>query len=261
MVVGFALAVFALGGCGRQDLHPSAAGALFAPDYAPTAVARSPDAAVDAAAAAATVGRGGGRRVDAAEAPFLYGSPVGRRFLQLDHPRALARGHPPQQCPAVGIAQGEDAPERALRACLARQAPADDCGCRLLASDDVLLAPLSEFAYAQGVGGRLIGAAGDARPLTVEERPGEGDAVRLAFFDALGPVAVAELVGEDARMVLLGDDVMFTGARERRGWRRGRLSERLLLTDGAGRRLIALIGFEPADVAAEGAGLAAWPRI
>ncbi len=214
---------------------------------------------------------GAAPRVEAVAEPFLYGSPVGRRYLAMAPARALAIGDPPERCPAAGlggdaetVAGAQAAAGQALRQCLAAVGGRAGCGCRLMALDDMLLAGPLAFTYAPGVGGRLVGdgAGGRGAPLTVAERATDDPARTLiGFFDAAGPVAVGEVDdGGGARLVLTPSGALFEGARERRGWRRGRIMERLLLSDADGRRIIALIGFEPADIAAEGAALAAWPR-
>ncbi|TVQ56650.1 MAG: hypothetical protein EA355_06265 [Rhodobacteraceae bacterium] len=209
--------------------------------------------------------------VEQERAPFIARSPIGRRFLDAPTPRALALGDPPRHCPAAAIAAGPvgatraDAVSRALGACLEALAEAGDaaaCGCRVIAVDDVLLAPVDAYAYAEGVGGRLVGDGRfGGRPLIAEEVDApDGRGVRVAFFDAGGPVAVGELADNGgARLLMLDDGAVFTGWREPRGWRRGRVQERLLLEGADGARLIALIGFEPADVAEEGPALAVWP--
>lgn len=228
--------------------------------------AATPDETTDAGMRAhRATGRAEGA-VALAEAPFLQGSPAGRAYLATAAPKALARGEPPGQCYGLGLATGPDAPAEALRRCFAEMAedPREaGCGCRLLAIDDILLAERAAFAYAPGVSGRLLGPeAPQSGALVVAERPSEREGAALAaFFGFDGPVAVAEL-GADGEAILLlpGDAGPYRGARERWGWRRGRLTERLLLSSPEGRRLIALIGFEPADIAAEGPALGAWPR-
>lgn len=228
--------------------------------------AATPDDTSDAAMRARRATARAGGAVALAETPFLQGSPAGRAYLARPAPKALARGEPPGQCYGLGVATGPDAPAEALRRCFEEMA--DDpreagCGCRLLAIDDVLLAERAAFAYAPGVSGRLLGPeAPQSGALVVAERPsGREGAALAAFFGFDGPVAVAEL-GADGEAVLLlpGDAAPFRGERERWGWRRGRLTERLLLSSPEGRRLIALIGFEPADIAAEGPALGAWPK-
>lgn len=239
---------------------------LMLGEPAPSITVRTADP-LEVAAATARAGRVQGvRSVEAAAAPFLYGSPLGRRFLSADGARALARGDPPARCPAVGLGFDPDAratgpaAAAALGACARRLRPGSDCRCRLLAVNDTLLAEPEAFAYAPGVSGRLVGV-GDGRALAIEERATDDPSRTLvAFFGASGPVAVAELTEDGgARLIMVEDGAFFEGAREPRGWRRGRLTERLLLTGPDGRRLIALIGFEPADIAVEGAALAAWP--
>jgi hypothetical protein len=128
--------------------------------------------------------------------------------------------------------------------------------------DRAVLAPPEALAYAPGVAGRLLGDRRPLGPLVVEERAAETPGVDLvAFFDAGGLVALGAL-GTDgrARLTDLRDGATYEGWREPRGWRRGRLTERLLLNGPDHARLIALIGFEPADIVAEGQALAAWPK-
>ncbi len=252
---------------------------LFLPlTPAPEISARSEAELADALTAARRIAAGRAAdarpRVEAVAEPFLYGSPIGRRFLAASGARALAVGDPPASCPAAWIGESartrraadglEAAVAKALRGCLSALEGRAGCGCRLMALDDMLLAEPRAFSYAPGVGGRLIGAAtgGKGAPLTVAERATEDPARTLiGFFDAAGPVALGELDDDGAaRLILLASGATFEGARERRGWRRGRIVERLLLRDPDGRRIIALIGFEPADIVAEGDALAAWPK-
>lgn len=268
------LIIATAGACSGAPQAPPGGPALIAMAGAPGIVAADSDGVADARIAAARIAGSSDRSrpVEAAGAPFLHGSPHGRAWLAGAPPRALARGEPGPSCPAIGMAMAPeavsppDAAGRALSRCLdqleERGAPAD-CGCRLLALDGALVAPLSDFAYAQGVGARLIGGAATAggRPLVALERGDSDPALtEVAFLDAGGVAAVAQLAEDGgARLLLLGDGVVYQGRREFRGWRRGRLTERLLLESPDGERLIALIGFEPADVAAEGAALGAWP--
>lgn len=211
----------------------------------------------------------GARIVEASAAPFLYGSPVGRRFLAASGARALARGDPAAQCPAAGLAVGPPTSDpgtvsgAALSGCLAllsQQGRGATCGCRILAIDNALAVSLRDLSYAPGVSARLFGITG-ARQLIAEERTApDGESTRVAFYDARGPVAIAELHPDgSAQMLDLGGGAVFAGFRELHGWRRGRVAERLLLTGEDGKRVIALIGFEPADIAAAGNSLAAWP--
>jgi hypothetical protein len=261
-------------GCAAAPESSPGGAALVAVTAAPAILASdSGDIAAARIAAARIAGDPGrARSVEPAAAAFLHGSPHGRAWLAAAAPRALARGEPGPRCPAIGVSaapeasSAADAAGRALGRCLdqlsARGASAD-CGCRLLALDGALVAPMAEFAYAQGVGARLIGGDGAAggRPLVALERGDSDPALtEVAFLDAGGVAAVAQLAEDGgARLLLFGDGEVYQGRREFRGWRRGRLTERLLLQGANGGRLIALIGFEPADVAAEGVGLGRWP--
>jgi hypothetical protein len=274
-VTAIAVLSIALAACARPS-GEAAAGAFnrtaLARAEGPSVEARDAsevEAAAIRAAGAARLAVAAPTRTEAAATPFLYASPVGRRFLSTIGPRALARGEPPELCPAVAAAGGptpaqaaRDATLRCLTALGEAPGGRTECSCRVLAVDDVMLAEPEAFAYAPGVGGRLVGLGQGARPLTVEERATDDpDRTLIAFYDAGGPVAVGELgAGGEARLVMLETGALYEGAREPRGWRRGRLLERLLLTGRDGKRLIALVGFEPGDIAAEGPALAAWPR-
>ncbi len=262
-----------IGGCTAATSPGSPQAALASGEGVASITATDPARVGRAAAAASALARepSGRRPVERSGAPFLYGAPLGRAFLDAPSPKALARGEPGAFCPGAGLsaapqaASAQDAAARALSDCLAEVAArgARDCGCRILAVNDSLAAPLTEFAYAPGVGARLIGAGAGlrGRPLVALERGASNPAlVEVAFLDAAGPAAVAQL-GDDgrARLLLLSDGAIYEGRREPRGWRRGRLTERLLLEGPDGRRLVALIGFEPADIAAEGFALGRWP--
>ncbi|MGF1659329.1 MAG: hypothetical protein ACFCUS_07850 [Rubrimonas sp.] len=253
---------------------------LIAATPAQTAAVATQAAALRAAAFGEAHGPAGGapadaalrasRRIEPQAAPFLYGAALGRRYLEAAAPRALARGAPDARCPAgaVGVAQAPEdhalAARAALEAChdqLRAVGAPPECGCALLAIGDALTARLDAFAFAPGVGARLIGAAGlGGRPLVAAERgvEGEPDLREVVFRDAGGAVATARLAEDGTAQLALATGETFAGRREPRGWRRGRLVERLLLTGEDGDRLIALIGFEPADIAAEGAALGLW---
>lgn len=215
-----------------------------------------------------------GRLIEPAAAALLYGTNWGRSWITAEGYGALVRGEPPEQCSAVAAVNASvraTAIEAAIADCrdaLATQVSisltgAEACGCRLIAIDNALLAPLEAFAYAPGTDGRLIGlGSGYAGPLIAREVetgtvPGAG---RVVFGNAQGPLAEAELAADgSASLELLRDGRRFTGRREPLGWARGRPRERLLLRGPDGERIIALIGIEPAMFLRNGPALAAWP--
>lgn len=218
------------------------------------------------------------RVIEAVQTPLLYEAPAGQRFLSTPGARALAMGYPPAICPAIGLAtSAEPAPRSetaasALNLCLAKLKESDasaECGCRLVALDDTLLAEQAAFAYARGVTAQFVGGKQAlATTLIAEERPeadGSGD-VRIWFLDALGPRAVARLTeeGEAELAVLEGPNGELSASRyyrgrwESEGFRRGRLAEKLYLKDEDGERLIALIGYSPAELAAREDELEVW---
>jgi hypothetical protein len=269
-------AVVFLGGCAAEPAAPTSQLLRVAP-VAPPVIATEADGA---AAAANSAGRSAARvlarpaaarprPIEPAAAPFLHAAPLGRAFLTAPAPRALALGTPARFCPGAGLATGAQAPARALAACLAdgRQAldPAaprpETCGCTLVAVDDAVLDLNRARSYAAGVGARLLGA-GRSGPLTAREIAPPVDAppgaTAAVFMSASGPVAEAVMTPAGEATLRLADGRAFAGRRARRGWSRGRVVERLLLTDAAGARMIALIGVEPAAFAAQGPALAQW---
>jgi hypothetical protein len=196
--------------------------------------------------------------------PFLTSTDSGEQFLAAAFPRALARGMPPESCPVAAMAGGiPGIPSgavvgEALQNCLAEITPArPDCGCRIVALDDLVTAPRGEFAYATGTTSRLRSASlGIDLLLVAEETNGDGTLLR----DLNGPVAHLAYGEKDSvSLTFVSNDRQFNGYRVQVGYRRGRIAERIYATDADGNRLTLLIGFGP-DELAEGAGAwLAWP--
>jgi hypothetical protein len=221
-------------------------------------VARDSAGIAEAAALAARAEAGATRPLPLEAAPFIQFSPLGQRFRRADAPRALAIGDPGPSCPGAGVAA--DA-ETALRTCLDAEKDRPGCGCRILAINDTVLPSMDGLTYAPGVSGRLLGLPRPLGPLVVEERALADDASIVAFYAPDGLVALGELRDDgEARLVVAEDGALYVGDRRKEGWRRGRLTERLLLRGRDGRKLIALIGFEPAELASRRAELTAWPK-
>jgi hypothetical protein len=215
---------------------------------------------------------------------YLVGSAEGRRFLALPAPRALARGTPEAACPAIGVAGGPEftdraaAAQRALGACIASLDPAvaQDCGCRLIALDDAVMVPRTDLAYATGTPARLYAPTLGLDALLVAEDPAprrapsgdtspadaDGPASYTTLLrDLTGPVADilhAEAIGGPVTIRFRGGAV-FTGQSIPVGFRRGRIAERIYATDPQGRRLVILLGFSPAELAASAGAWRAWP--
>ncbi len=196
--------------------------------------------------------------------PFLTGTEAGKRFLSAAAPRALARGMPPQACPAAAMASGPPATPRAevagqaLERCLARLGPArTGCGCRIVALDDLITVPREDTAYATGISARMRSAAlGIDLLLVAEEAPGGSTLLR----DLHGPVG--RLVnGENDAVTLTfhATGGRFEGYRIAVGFRRGRIAERIYVVDADGNRLSLLIGFEPGELADRAGAWLAWP--
>ncbi|MEO0621169.1 MAG: hypothetical protein AAF183_03000 [Pseudomonadota bacterium] len=189
---------------------------------------------------------------------WLTGAVEGRAFLSEPFPRAIARGDPAQSCPATGRATGPEAAgggregtvrlalERCLGALENRRA---DCGCRLIAFNDILTVPRDEMAYATGITARLIAPERgiDAVLVAEDEAAPDGGSAGTLLRDLRGPVARLTRDGADgATLTLLADGSAIKGTRKAFGYRRGRLAERIRL-DGGG---LLLIGLSPAELAA-----------
>lgn len=196
--------------------------------------------------------------------PFLTSTESGNQFLAAAFPRALARGVPAESCPVDAVATGVPGTHRetvageALRSCLAEIIPArPDCGCRIVALDELVTVPRGEIAYATGTTARMRSASlGIDLVLVAEESAGGETLLR----DLYGPVA--HLVhGDNNRVKLnfISTGREFDGYRIQVGFRRGRIAQRIYAIDADGNRLSLLIGFEP-DELADGAGAwLAWP--
>ncbi len=204
------------------------------------------------------------RRVTADALPFLTETAIGQSFLAAAAPRALAIGMPAEFCPAVAGATGapgtpaQDVAVQALGACLDQLNPADSgCGCRIMALDDLLLVPREETAYATGTSARLqaLGLGIDLM-LVAEEEPGEPMLLR----DLRGPVArIMRGEGDAVTLDLLETGSKFTGRSIPVGFRRGRVAERIYVSDSEGHHLTVLVGFAPGELADTAAAWLAWP--
>jgi hypothetical protein len=196
--------------------------------------------------------------------PFLTSTEAGKRFLSATAPRALARGMPPEACPAATMASGAPGTPRsevagqALRSCFARLAPErPGCGCRVVALDDLVTVPLEETVYATGTSARMLSVSlGIDLLLVAEEVPGGGMLLR----DLHGPVARLVNGGNDAvTLSFHTTGRRFEGYRIAVGFRRGRIAERIYVVDADGNRLSLLIGFEPGELADRAGAWLAWP--
>lgn len=200
------------------------------------------------------------RLLEISAIPFLRRSPEGATFLRRPFPRALARGTPPQACPAAAASSpsaatsalaAEDALTRCLDVLDVRKADAS-CGCRLLAVDNALVAPRRDFAFAPGVTAFLIRTrTGAAERLIAESELTSDGGETVVLRNAAGVVATLALKGETAEMRLAATpEVIWRGSRRMFGYRRGRMSERMVLTTTDGQTIRLLIGVENRDAVA-----------
>lgn len=205
-------------------------------------------------------GTRGLRLLEISAIPYLRRSPEGATFLRQPFPRALARGTPPHLCPAAAASSptaensamaAEDALVQCLGALSDRGADAS-CGCRLLAVDNALVAPRRDFAFAPGVTAFLIrGQSRSAERLIAESEPTNTGGEIVILRNAANVVATLVLTGETADLRLAASpEVIWTGTRRVFGYRRGRLSERMVLTSDDGRSMRLLIGVENRDAIA-----------
>jgi len=210
------------------------------------------------------------RRSDAALSatdalPYLSGSPQGRAFLASPLPRAMARGMPAEFCPADFTQPGQRGMTRsqtvlaALEGCLAKlSATHPECGCRVVAVDNVVTVPRKDLAYATGIGARLlIPGLGINSMIIAEEDNDEG----LLLRDLHGPVAhINHGPGDSVTVMFIRNGTTFTGRYLQVGFRRGRIAERIYAKDAEGHKLSLLIGFDPEELAQNAARWLVWPQ-
>lgn len=208
-------------------------------------------------------GRDQAQRVLIDTLPYLIGSEPGRQFLQSTGARALARGAPALSCPGTAVVSSADPlprpdlAEQALRLCIADLPPdRPDCGCEVIAFNDLVTVPREALAYATGSTARLsIPAQGIDGFLVAEESPKGG----LLLRDLTGPIArVIPGKGEEVS-VRFASGQSYEGRRILVGFRRGRIAERIYATADDGERLSLLIGFEPDELADQAGAWLAWP--
>jgi hypothetical protein len=195
----------------------------------------------------------GSRFVEVAALPWLRSSPEGIAFLKAKGPRALARGAPDSACPVAAISSpavqtAEDAAISALSNCVAALKGVPDCGCQLIALNEVVLALRADLSFAPSVSATLISGGGDATRLVADRRSDNAiGEVTLRLVSGL--FGVVHLANETAEMTLAErPGEVFTGVREKFGYRRGRIAERLVLTSQNGDEFTLLIGVEYRDI-------------
>ncbi len=196
--------------------------------------------------------------------PFLTSTEAGKRFLSAAAPRALARGMPPETCPAAAVASGTpDTPRaevagQALRSCLGKLVPERaGCGCRIVALDELVTVPREDTTYATGTSARMRSASLGIDLLLVAEVVTDGSTL---LRDLHGPIARLVNGANDAvTLTFNSTGHRFEGYRIPVGFRRGRIAERIYVVDADGNRLSLLIGFEPGELAGGAGAWLAWP--
>lgn len=217
------------------------------------------------AAEADTKKQNGGKWIEAAQIGLLFGAPEGKAFLTAPAGRALVRGEPAESCPSLNVATAPtdaQATEGALRACLRQVSARQDCGCRVIARADRLLAKRDEFQYAIGVSSHIVDpTTGRQMRMTAEERIIEGrpGVRRLWMLGVAGPVGMLQ-VEQDGRaaFVFSSTGKRFDGTHLEDGFRRGRTARRAYLTAKDGQRLVVLVGFEESELKENSTTLLTW---
>jgi hypothetical protein len=160
-------------------------------------------------------------------------------------------------CPAAAASEEaavtrRDAAASSLGSCLTQlraQGADPACGCRLIAIDTALLAPQSDFSFAPVVSALLIDDDTRAERMVAEAIAADVNAELVLLRDTVGERGRILLTGDTAEVLLTGEPArVLNGTRERFGYRRGRIAERLRLMDSDGKRVTLLIGVEMRDV-------------
>lgn len=264
----------------RQPINPPEIRAA-SPAEAANAVAT-----LDASRLQELANRRGSRRLGAAQVPFFFGSDLGRAYLKSVGPRALAFGEPAENCPAVGVSFGAASVTAAAQEALSACAAQPDCGCRLAAAGDVLLAPIDSFDYARAVTATLRVGAREPALLVAEALPTEpvDGAVRLSPAEAAaglarqtvalyapnaptaGPIGALRLSADGSASLIAeidGAERRFEGRWRSEGRRRGWYARQVALrpadsdgpNDAPDDGVLLLIGYEPAELETRRDGL------
>lgn len=196
--------------------------------------------------------------------PLLTSTGAGRHFVAATAPRALARGMPQESCPAAAMASAAPPTPRAeiavkaLQECLAQLKPEHgDCGCRVVALDNLVMVAHEDTGYATGTTARMRAASLGIDLVLVAEETYDDE---ILLRDLRGPVALLRSgEGDAVTLEFTAGGRRFEGRRIRVGFRRGRIAERIYATDPEGNRLSLLIGFEPDELAARAGAWLAWP--
>ncbi|MEM9781918.1 MAG: hypothetical protein AAF899_05535 [Pseudomonadota bacterium] len=212
--------------------------------------------------------RPGWRREQLAAVPFLTQTREGRRFLTAARPRALARGVPADFCPVMTVSTtGEretvsEAVRTALSGCLNAAATLPDgeeCGCEIVALNDILTIPSDEAGYASSVELRLRADFVGLDTLLVASDAPDGSLLIRSVDGVIGRIAqdadgraVLALTASQGLIALPGIAVPV-------GFRRGRIATRYYFEDSAGNRAVALVGFGPDELASGAARWLAFP--
>lgn len=207
----------------------------------------------------------GGKWIEAAQVGLLFGAPEGKAFLSAPAGRALVRGEPAKSCPALHVAAAatdDQATEGAMRACMRQMSTRSECGCRVIARADRLLAKRDEFQYAIGVSSMLVDpSTGQKMQTTAEERVVEGRSGvrRLWMLGAGGPVGMLQVEPDGrAAFIFTKSGKRFDGSHREDGFRRGRIARRAYLTAKDGRRMVILVGFEDTELKDNAISLQSW---
>jgi len=207
----------------------------------------------------------GARWTEAAQIGLLFGSPEGKAYLGGKEGRALVRGEPMESCPIINVAlapTNDQATEGAMRACLNEAAALSECGCRLIARGDHLLAKRDDFAYAIGVGTTVIDPSrGTTMRYASEERIVEGrsGSRHVWLLDVSGPIGLLQVDADGrAAMTIDATGERFTGIHKADGFRRGRVARRAYLNAADGRNIIVLVGYEDTEFQDNRAQLTSW---
>lgn len=242
----------------QQSAKPFPPDRFAEPFRPPLLAAKTPEETASASAAVRDVSSyrfnklPGTRMISVTEIPWLLSAPEGAAFTALALPRALARGEPAPSCPAAAAATGADrssAAGNALSACiqsLDKKNSANQCGCKLLAVDDVLLAPLKEFSYAPVISALLISDGQALRLVADAVNAPEAQGQLVALRTLNGVVGILLLEGESARLEL-ADGSQWSGVRKSFGYRRGQIAERVRLTGADGAKASILLGVSADD--------------
>jgi hypothetical protein len=217
------------------------------------------------------------RSIEIANVPLMLSSWHGTRYALAQESKAIVQGAPADMCPVLVMKSGYASPMDAAKAAFSRceqgvkalsqiDKAFKDCGCRLLALNDLLLVEPEALRYATGVAAHLwYEGESSHKPIILVARSstkevfediGERGLGVLYLYSVKGLYAVVKVTNDgNVSMVKYNSTANGVHSSNYRaygqyvpiGFRRGRQAYKADMKDISGRTLHLIIGIEPEE--------------